>query len=329
MKSTALFFRIAEKALLESEDKFQKISHSAQDAIIMMDDNGKISFWNPASERTFGYSSEEVLGKDLHTIITTQKCQEPFIKGFKKFKETGTGPVIGKTLELTAVRKNGKEFPVELSISAINIGGNWNSIGIIRDITERKQSEEKIVHMAYHDHLTGLPSRLLLLDRLNQVLALGKRHHLYAGVLFLDLCCFKHINDTLGHSAGDELLKGVADRLKSALRVTDTIARLGGDEFVIILQDIKQIKDIIRVIEKLFHVLSEPILVKGYELLITASIGISVFPDDGEDAETFLRNSDIAMYRTKNGGAGNKYQLYTPAMDENSLEKLKSENMLR
>ncbi len=177
----------AEEELLESEEKFRKISASAQDAIIMMDSDGDISYWNPASERIFGYSNEEAIRKDLHALIVPPNQKNAFKEGFDRFKETGEGPVIDKTVELSALRKNGTEFPVEVSISAVLIKGQWHSIGIIRDITERKRYEETIVRMAYHDHLTGLPNRLLLNDRLEQALAMGRRHRSIVAVLFLDI----------------------------------------------------------------------------------------------------------------------------------------------
>lgn len=318
-----------EKALMESEEKFQKISYSAQDAFVMIDGDGKISCWNPASERIFGYACEEVLGRDLHTLLAPRHYYAAFRKGFDKFRTTGQGPVIGKTSEVTAVRKGGCEFPAELSVSAVKINGKWNSIGIIRDITERKHSEEKICYIAYHDYLTGLPNRMLLIDRLNQAIALSRRHGLYAAVLFLDLNRFKYINDTLGHSAGDEMLREVSERLTGSLRATDTIARLGGDEFTIVLPDVQRIENVVNVVEKVFSVLSEPFSINGYEFFVTTGVGISIFPDDGEDAETLLKNADIAMYRAKDEGIGNNYVLYTPSMNERTHERLRMEGMLR
>ncbi len=317
-----------EDALRESEDRFEKISSSAQDAIVMMDSDGNISYWNPAAERTFGFRSEEVVGKDLHSFIVHRKHYEAFKKGFEGFKLTGSGPVLGKTLEVTALRRDGAEFPVEVSFSAVKIKGRWNSIGIIRDITERKRSEETIRHMAYHDHLTGLPNRLLLLDHINQVLARGRRHKIAAAVLLFDLDRFKNINDSLGYAAGDELLKGVAERIKSCTRASDTISRLGGDEFAILTQDINRAEETARVAERIFSIFREPFNIRGHGLFITASIGISIYPEDGTDAETLLKNAGIAMYGAKKEGRFN-YMLYTPAMNEKAVEKLKLENRLR
>ncbi len=318
----------AEEELLESEEKFRKISSSAQDAIVMMDSAGDISYWNPASERIFGYSNEEAVGKDLHVLIVPSAQQSAFKEGFERFKKTGEGPVLGKTLELSALRKNGAEFPVEVSISAVPIKGRWHSIGIIRDITERKRYDETIVRMAYHDHLTGLPNRLLLNDRLEQALAMGRRHKSIVAVLFLDIDRFKVINDTLGHAVGDELIKAVAERLKKHLRGTDTVARLGGDEFTVLLQDVNGIDGATKVAENIFSIFKEPFNIKGHELFLTASIGISVYPDDGTDAETLLKNADIAMYLAKDEGR-NAYRFYTTALNARTIERLELENRLR
>ncbi|MBI5903355.1 MAG: diguanylate cyclase, partial [Deltaproteobacteria bacterium] len=318
----------AEEELLESEEKFRKISSSAQDAIVMMDSEGDITYWNPASERIFGYSNEEAIGKDLHALIVPPAQQNAFNEGFDRFKKTGEGPVLGKTLELSALGRNGTEFPVEVSISAVPIKGRWHSIGIIRDITERKRFEETIVRMAYHDHLTGLPNRLLLNDRLEQALAIGHRHNSLVAVLFIDIDRFKVINDTLGHAVGDELIKAAAERLRKRLRGSDTVARLGGDEFTVLLQDVNGIEGVSKAAENIFSLFKEPFNIKGHELFLTVSIGISVYPDDGADRETLLKNADIAMYLAKDEGR-NAYRFYTTALNTRTIERLELENRLR
>lgn len=196
------------------------------------------------------------------------------------------------------------------------------------EIAERKKFEETIRHMAYHDHLTGLPNRLLLTDRLNQVLARGRWHKRIAAVLYLDLDRFKDINDTLGHPMGDELLKAVAERLVKCLRGGDTVARQGGDEFTMLLQDVNRIDDVTVVIEKILSSFVLPFTISGHEIFLTTSIGISIYPDDGDIAETLLKNADIAMYQAKEEGR-NKYRLFTPAMNEKLAKRLDLENRLR
>ncbi len=315
-------------AIIESEERFQKISSSAQEAIIMTDGSGKISYWNPAAEKIFGYNNDEATGKEFLSLLVPRKYYDAFTNGFGRFDETGHRPGLGKTLEITVLRKGGEEFLAEASFSAVRIKGEWNSVGIIRDITERKKAEETISHMAYHDYLTGLPNRRLLIDHINQALAKSRRQGFAVALLFLDLDRFKYINDTLGHGAGDEYIKSVAEKLKKCVRESDTISRLGGDEFVILVQDLKKAEDSIRVVEKTVLALKEPVNVRDQELFLTASVGISVYPDDGEDAETLLKNADAAMYRVKEEG-GSGYQFYTRALSEKLAAKVKLEHSLR
>lgn len=196
-----------------------------------------------------------------------------------------------------------------------------------KEMEVRKRSEEAVRHMAYHDPLTGLPNRLVLMDRVNQVLARGRWHGRIAAIVYLDLDRFKVINDTLGHQAGDTLLKAVADRLARCVRTGDTVVRQGGDEFIMLLQDIHRIDDITMVIKKVFSVFDSSFTVAGRELAVTASIGISVYPDDGEDAETLFKNADIAMYKAKEEGR-NKYKFFTPAMNSLFLKRLDIERRL-
>ena len=179
----------------------------------------------------------------------------------------------------------------------------------IEDITERKQSEEKIQQMAYHDSLTGLPNRKLFSDRLGIALAQAQRNQKKVGIAMLDLDNFKDVNDTLGHDVGDLLLKATAERLSAALRKGDTVARFGGDEFVLILPDLKVIEDAIQVAQKIVDSFRKPFLIDTHQLVVTTSIGIAVYPNDGTDEGILLKNADIAMYQAKQAGRA-RYQLY-------------------
>lgn len=201
-------------------------------------------------------------------------------------------------------KKNGELLPKYLSITAIynEQGQASHYASMFNDISKLKESEENIRNMAYRDPLTGLPNRRLLEDRLDMLIAQAERHNKLIGVLFIDLDHFKHVNDSLGHAAGDELLVELARRLKSCLRKNDTVARLGGDEFVIILSQPDSIDDIVHTAERLMNKISRPILIQGRELVQTSSIGVSVYPNDGLERDTLLKHADAAMYAVKSSG---------------------------
>lgn len=201
-------------------------------------------------------------------------------------------------------------------------------VWILADITERKQSEERMRHIAQHDALTGLPNRMALLMRLGQLLPEARRHGWKVAMMFLDLDRFKIINDTLGHQVGDELLREVACRLSSVIRETDFVARLGGDEFVIILPGITNPADAANVASKAIVALSTSIEANGHELHTSPSIGISLFPDDGPDGDTILKNADTAMYHAKAAGRNN-FQFFASEMNRISADRLNIEHKLR
>ena len=198
----------------------------------------------------------------------------------------------------------------------------------IASAVERKQAAETIRHLAFHDALTSLPNRTLFRDRFTQALAHAGRKHEMLAMFFLDLDRFKTINDTLGHAVGDRLLQAVAERLRKLVREGDTIARLGGDEFMLLLQGAQNVEGIAKVAEKILHAFRPSFHVAGHDLHISTSIGISLYPHDGHDAETLLKNADIALYRAKEHGRNN-YQLYTPSMNARAFEQLALENQLR
>ncbi|BDI28418.1 hypothetical protein CCAX7_004690 [Capsulimonas corticalis] len=200
-------------------------------------------------------------------------------------------------------------------------------VGACRDITERKEASEIIRWQAFHDSLTGLPNRTLFLDRLRQALAIAGRKREQAAVLILDIDRFKDVNDTLGHAAGDALLQEVAERLRISLRAEDTLARMGGDEFTLMMPSLKDAQDAAHVAQKLIENLRRPVIVDGHELFVTASIGISIFPHDGEEDQTLLRHADQAMYRAKSQGR-NGYQLFTETMNADALGRLLLEHSL-
>lgn len=291
-----------EEALRQSEARFQAIANSANDAIIMTDNNGNISYWNPAAERIIGYTAMEAIGKNLHKLIAAEQFIPSYLEAFPEFQKTGKGNVVGKRLEMIARRKDGREIDITLSLSAVKIEGSWHAVGIVQDITERKQAEEQIKHMATHDLLTDLPTMRLAMDRLSLALNMAHRYKKGAAVMFIDLDGFKNVNDTLGHAAGDYVLKIVAQRLLSCVRGTDTVARVGGDEFLIIATEINSTDNVAQIAEKVLQTVSQAITFNGRETAVGTSIGIALFPEHGDDMNKLIKLADEAMYKVKNAG---------------------------
>ena len=228
-------------------------------------------------------------------------------------------------------KKDASPLPASLRINRVNAdpnGRGQHDIWIFADITERKEAEARMQHIAQHDSLTGLPNRLALLIRLGQLLPEARRHHWKIGMMFIDLDRFKVINDTLGHQVGDEMLREVACRLSHVVRETDFVARLGGDEFVILLPGINSAADAALVAGKIVSALGIPIEAEGHELHTSPSIGISLFPDDGPDGDSILKNADTAMYHAKSAGRNN-YQFFTATMNAAANERLGIERKLR
>jgi diguanylate cyclase (GGDEF)-like protein/PAS domain S-box-containing protein len=278
-------------------------------AIIEIDRNGGVTYANLAVFKTF-------------LDFKTAKNNHPILAGVMdiaaRLRESGE---VAVTREI-AIGPHIYEQQISLSIE------NYLIRIYLNDITHRKNAEEKIQRQAHYDSLTGLPNRILFIDRLNQALAATKRHTQKVGVLFLDLDRFKQVNDTLGHTVGDALLQKVAKRLESAIRDGDTVSRLGGDEFGILLVDINRMEDVIGIAQKVLNLFLSPIQLKGHEIYITSSIGISVAPGDGNDSEGLLRNSDTAMYRAKEQGR-NLYQFFVPEMNVKVRERLSLETAMR
>ena len=224
----------------------------------------------------------------------------------------GWGVVITQPTGLAFIEKNERLKNVLITYSIIVFLAGVIALIILYSIVIYKHSEEKIQQMAYHDSLTGLPNRKLFSDRLDIALAQAQRNQKKVGIAMLDLDNFKDVNDTLGHDVGDLLLKATAERLSAALRKGDTVARFGGDEFVLILPDLKVIEDAIQVAQKIVDSFRKPFLIDTHQLVVTTSIGIAVYPNDGTDEGILLKNADIAMYQAKQAGRA-RYQLYKKA----------------
>lgn len=304
----------------ESERKFQSVIESANDAIIVADHEGKIIQWNKGAIRIFGHPKEAILGESLHSIIP-ERFHSLHATGFARYIGTKEAHIIGKTLELEGLRRDGSEFPIEMSLGSWETEDGLFFSSIIRDITERKLTEERISSLVYLDPLTGLPNRRLLNDRLETALARAADNQQLFSLLYLDIDHFKLVNDMLGHSVGDQLLMEVKERLLHQAAEKDTISRLGGDEFIVLLPeaDYSKAADYAQGILDGFK---EPFHFNGEEVFVTPSIGISLYPSDGEDAETLIKNADIALYRVKEEGKNN-FQFFTNDMNEEVARRSK------
>jgi len=290
-------------ALQESEIRIRTILNTALDAFISIDSAGLVTGWNAEAARLFGYSREDVIGRNLSGLIIPPAYRDAHLRGLKQFSETGQGPFVGERVEVTAMRSDKTEFPAELSVTTIRQGQHYFFNAFVRDITERKQAESKISFLAYHDQLTELPNRELFYDRLSQAISQARRKHDSLALLFLDLDGFKSVNDRYGHEAGDLVLKAVAGRLQACVRGADTVARLGGDEFTIILSELEKPEDAASVAEKIIRKVSEPILLNdACQCQVGVSIGIASYPEDAYELDKLMKAADCAMYESKATG---------------------------
>jgi diguanylate cyclase (GGDEF)-like protein/PAS domain S-box-containing protein len=300
----------------------QIVDHS-QESVLTLDGDGYITSWNPGAARLFGYSAQEAVGRHILFLYAEEDASFHDVYG-----QQG-----GRMMEVRRRKKSGEIFWASMALTPL-LDANGRQVGLIAylsDISERKQAEERLHHLAYYDALTNLPNRTLLAKLVDQGLAVAQRKDLSACVLFLDLNRFKWINDTLGRRIGDELLRQVSLRLRGALRDEDIVARLSGDEFVVSLFDIRQHFEATTVAQKLQASLTAPFVIEGHDLRVGASIGISVYPQDGNDAETLLRLADIAMARAKQGNDGveDSVAFYSLDMNHGMHERMRIESGLR
>ncbi|QBZ83177.1 putative signaling protein [Hydrogenovibrio crunogenus] len=301
-----------------------KVFEQSREGIMITDSNQKILMVNEAFSEISGYSVEETLGKTPKILASGRHSKEFYQKIWKSIKEKGhwQGEIWNR-------RKNGEIFPEWLSISCgLDTSGNVTEyVGIFNDISKVKESEEKIKHLAHYDPLTGLVNRELLMDRLHHSISTAERNNTPLALLFIDLDHFKNVNDTLGHQVGDQLLIEVGQRILKILRDEDTIARQGGDEFIVVLPDTGE-NGAVHVAEKILETISDELNLKPYKLYITPSIGIAVYPQDGVDADSLLKNADTAMYEAKNDGR-NVYRFFTMEMQAHSSRLMQIESALR
>jgi diguanylate cyclase (GGDEF)-like protein/PAS domain S-box-containing protein len=313
----------AEDALRAGEERLRAVIDTAGDAFIGMDDAGVVTDWNRRAEVAFGWSAAEACGRRVADLIIPERFRSSHRQGLQRFLTTGVSAILGERLELYACARDGREFPVELAVWATQVGSTYSFSAFIHDISERKDLEAELINQALHDPLTGLANRTLLLDRIAHALARAGRSDSPTTVLFLDLDGFKTVNDSLGHAAGDELLRAVADRLAVHLRPTDTIARLGGDEFAILLEDTGT-EAATPIAERLGRGLAAAFNVRGREIVARASIGIATGAPGQRAADELLRDADLAMYMAKREGKGG-HAVFEAAMHTAVLERLELE----
>jgi len=319
-----------EQKLDESIDRFRRLSEAGFEGIIISEE-GVIVDANTRMAEMLACKFSDLIGSKVSDFVAPES-----LTSFENTIASGSE----ERNELFARRREGSTFPVEIQGKSLPYEGRMLRITAIRDITERKEAEEQIRYLAYYDNLTGLPNRTFYKELVSRSLLLAKRHHWTIAILFIDLDYFKRINDTLGHDIGDQLLRTVGDLVKTCIRKSDfiarseqdelenVVARLGGDEFIVLLNEIAHSQDASRVARRILKELARPFNLAGHEVFVTASIGIALYPMDGNDAENLLKNADVAMYHAKNQGRNN-YQFYTQSMNATSLQRLDLENDLR
>lgn len=295
------------------------------EGVVVTDLAGVIISVNPAFREITGYTAEEALGRTPNLLCSDQRDPEFYRQAWANLEAEG-----GWQGEIWNRHKNGEDRLAWLSVNRIDDddGKPLYYVGVFHDITESRRKDLRIQHLAYHDALTGLPNRALLLDRLGRAIESARRGGYRLGILFIDLDRFKGINDSLGHAVGDVLLQAVAERLASTVRATDTIARMGGDEFVVLIERVAYPEDCAVLAEKIHAVLGEGLNIQGYAIQVGGSIGIAVYPNDGTVPEELMKSADAAMYAAKSGG-GSAYEFFQPAMTERAVRRLTLEMELR
>lgn len=295
---------------LSFEDMAQITLDAIGDAVLVVNPQGEVIYINRVAEKLAGWPRETALGQPIEKVFnivdgkTRQRAKSPSERAIKEER------IVELTLGSVLIRYDGTSIAIEDSAAPIynRRGQVAGAVIVFHDARQSEFEVQKMSHLAQHDDLTGLPNRVLLRERLTQAIGMAKRHHKQVALLFLDLDFFKQINDSFGHSVGDRLLKEVATDILDCVRTTDTVSRHGGDEFVVLLTEIEHVGDSTQVAEKLLARFARPRIVDGHELKLTLSIGISVYPENGLDADTLLNSADASMYTTKKNGRNN-YQV--------------------
>lgn len=311
-----------------AEERSRQLSSALEqtaDLVMITDREGRVEYVNPAFEAATLFTRDEVLGRKPN-MLKSGRHDRSFYQNM--WQSLLAGEVFREVL--VNARKDGTLYYEEKTITPIkdDRGQITHFISTGKDISERMRTEQRLYFLAHHDVLTALPNRAMLLERLERALVHAKRHKTAVAILFLDLDRFKMINDTLGHDTGDRLLMQLADRLQPCLRQEDTVARLGGDEFTVLLENVLQLPDVSKVANKILEAISRPFIVDKTELFVTGSIGISMYPADGETPPILLKHADTAMYQAKEDG-GNTFRFYSADMSTRAIQRMQLETSLR
>ncbi|GAB6268969.1 MAG: hypothetical protein STSR0002_17110 [Smithella sp.] len=320
----------------------ERLTNNIRDVIFVLDMNLNYTYVSPSVKILRGYEPEEVMQQLLYNSFAPSSRDTAIraLYGIMALEKSGSKDLIDRTLQLEVERKDGTTVWTETKFSFVG-DKNKKTVGILgvsRDITERKHAEERIQYLATHDVLTGLPNRMMFSQLLNQAIESSRRHERQFAILFIDLDRFKIINDAMGHDAGDELLTEMAKRFRQSLRAVDVVGRpkerndvvgrLGGDEFIILIEEISELSQVAVLAQRVLSTAMKPIVILGEECRVTASIGISVYPGDGEDEQTLMKKADMAMYFAKEEGKNN-FQFYSQNTQSQAFERLSIETNLR
>jgi diguanylate cyclase (GGDEF)-like protein/PAS domain S-box-containing protein len=320
----------AEDALFTDDERAQVTLNSIGDAVLCTDIAGNVTYLNIVAETMTGWSRKEASGRPLTDVfqiidgVTREPTENPMAMAIAQNK------TVGLPANCVLMRRDGHESAIEDSAAPIHDrdGHCTGAVIVFHDVSAARSMSLQMTHSAQHDFLTGLPNRTLLNERVSHAIALASRHEKRVAVLFLDLDGFKHINDSLGHPVGDQLLQSVAKRLVNCVRGTDTVSRQGGDEFVVLLSEITQSDDAASSARRMLQAVAEAHSINQHDLHVTASIGVSIYPDDGPDAETLVKNADTAMYQAKDNGRQG-FRFFKPAMNVRAVERQSIEASLR
>jgi diguanylate cyclase (GGDEF)-like protein/PAS domain S-box-containing protein len=328
--SHAIEQKSVEELLFGEKERAEVTLNSIGDAVAGTDSSGKVTLLNAAAERMTGWSRQEAIGRPFTELIRIMEATS---------RETILNPMeivadVARTMSVRSnyilVERSGSEIPIEASVAPIRDrqGQAAGAVFVFRDVSAAQAMALQMIHSAHHDFLTGLPNRVLLNDRVKQAIAVAARHSRRVAMFFLDLDGFKHINDSLGHPVGDTLLQSVAGRLVECVRNADTVSRQGGDEFVVLLSEMDRLEDAAVMARRMLQAVAKVHVLEQHDLHVSASIGVSVFPEDGLDTDTLIKNADTAMYQAKEQGR-QSYRFFTPAMNVRAVERQFIEENLR